>query len=242
MDQREQPDRRVATEPPTVIVEIMRAVPPADVPTIARQVARSLVMRESRVRRLLDARVGPITKPLRVEKAEILRRVLERASVSVTTRPSGGRDAAVARPESEAERAGCERPAPARSDAFVSAVLAGMIAVAVVDGPACEACIDVVGAELKAMTGADVGSDRLEALARSRGAGNLLQAHSLLADLGPSLTVSDRRSILDSLFRVVAAGGWSVARARGVVHLSEALGMQGEAVSVATESGRVLRA
>jgi hypothetical protein len=240
MDQREQPDRRVATEPPTVIVEIMRAVPPADVPTIARQVARSLVMRESRVRRLLDARVGPITKPLRVEKAEILRRVLERAGVTVATRPSGGRDAAVERPEPA--RADREVPATVRSDDFVSAVLAGMVAVAVADGPASEACIEVVGAELRAMTGVDVGSDRLEALTRSRGARNLLQAHGLLADQEPSFTSSDRRSILDVLFRVVAAGGWSVVRARAVVHLAGALGMQQEAVSVATDGGRLLRA
>jgi hypothetical protein len=246
MDDARDPTRPIASSDTFATVEITAPVPSADVPAVAKRVAARLWMSEARVRRLIDARVGPITKPLRAEKAETLRRVLEREGVSVTTLPFDRAERPVAAPSPAPRWQGGfveAPPTPAVGevvefpDAFVSAVLAGMIAVILIDGPASGAELRAVRQALESMTGTDVGGSRIETLARSRGAGDLRHAQTMLAALEPSLSDEQRRAGAGLMLGVVDAGAWSDEKARGAGRLVEALGAPLDAARSLPEHG-----
>jgi hypothetical protein len=76
------------TQEPACIVEVIEIVPPEDVPVVAARVAERLAMPVERVQKLIDARVGPITRPLRPDKAEAIAQTFEAAGVIVAIRPA----------------------------------------------------------------------------------------------------------------------------------------------------------
>ena len=235
MDTFEYEARSLGYDHTTVVVEITSPVPHERALDVAKRVAGRLWMSEHRLRRLLDGRVGPVSKPLRPEKAEILRRVLEREGVSVTTRPAGAEPPAAGSPQGTAP-ARHARPcdqvpgvpharsdAPAFPDAFVAAVLAAMVAVATIGGRPSEPELRAVQLALESMTGTDVGRERIEALTSSRGAGDLTQARGMLAASVPTLTAEQRRAGIATLLTVMDAGAWSLAKSEGANELAEAL-------------------
>lgn len=97
-------------EPRPCIVEVIRIVPPEDVPVVAARVAERLGMPVERVRKLIDGRTGPITKALRPDKADAIAQTFEAAGVAVVIRPADEDDD----PRLTGEQA--ERPAPAPAD------------------------------------------------------------------------------------------------------------------------------
>lgn len=72
----------------TCIVEVTEIVPAEDVPFVAARVAERLAMPVERVRKLIEARTGPITRPLRPDKAEAIAQTFEAAGVVVAIRPT----------------------------------------------------------------------------------------------------------------------------------------------------------
>jgi hypothetical protein len=72
----------------TCIVEVTEVVPAEEVPFVAARVAERLAMPVERVRKLIDARTGPITRPLRPDKAEAIAQTFEAAGVVVAIRPT----------------------------------------------------------------------------------------------------------------------------------------------------------
>ena len=76
------------TQEPACIVEVIEIVPPEDVPVVAARVAERLAMPVERVQKLIEARVGPITRPLRPDKAEAIAQTFEAAGVIVAIRPA----------------------------------------------------------------------------------------------------------------------------------------------------------
>jgi hypothetical protein len=79
-------------EPRARVVEVIKLVPPQDVPYIAARVAERLGMPLERVRKLIDDRTGPITKPLRPDKADAIAQTFEAAGVVVAIRPATEED------------------------------------------------------------------------------------------------------------------------------------------------------
>jgi hypothetical protein len=77
---------------PTCIVEVIEIVPPEMVPVVAARVAERLAMPVERVQKLIDDRVGPITRPLRPDKADAIAQTFEAAGVVVAIRPSTDED------------------------------------------------------------------------------------------------------------------------------------------------------
>ncbi len=75
-------------EPRTCVVEVTQVVPADDVPYVATRVAERLGMPLERVRKLIDDRTGPITRPLRPDKAEVIAQTFEAAGVAVAIRPA----------------------------------------------------------------------------------------------------------------------------------------------------------
>jgi hypothetical protein len=235
MDTFEYEARSMGSDHATVVVEITSPVPPDRAPGVVKRVAERLRMSEHRVRRLLAGRVGPVSKPVRPEKAEILRRVLEREGVSVTTRPAGAepppagvpQGAPPARRVRRSDQVAAASPADADAaafpDAFVAAVLAAMVAVATTGGRPSEPELRAVQLALASMTGSDVGPERIEALAASRGAGDVAQARAMLAALAPTLTAEQRRAGVATLLTVLDAGVWSPTKSEAASGLAEAL-------------------
>ncbi len=79
-------------EPRTCVVEVTQVVPADDVPYVAARVAERLGMPLERVRKLIDDRTGPITRPLRPDKAEVIAQTFEAAGVAVAVRPATEED------------------------------------------------------------------------------------------------------------------------------------------------------
>jgi hypothetical protein len=235
MDTFEYEARSIGSGHATVVVEITSPVPAERAPDVAKRVAERLRMSEHRLCRLLAGRVGPVSKPLRPAKAEILRRILEREGVSVTIRPAGAEPPSAGAPHGAppprrvrrfddvpaAPRAASD--APAFPDAFVAAVLAAMVAVATIGGRPSEPELRAVQLALASMTGTDVGRERIEALASSKGAGDLTQARALMAAMGPTLTAEQRRAGVATLLTVLDVGAWSPTKAEAASELAEAL-------------------
>jgi hypothetical protein len=73
---------------PACVVEVTEIVPPENVPIVAARVAERLAMPVERVQKLIDARIGPITRPLRADKAEAIAQTFEAAGVVVAIRPA----------------------------------------------------------------------------------------------------------------------------------------------------------
>lgn len=73
-------------EPRPCVVEVIRIVPSEDVPMVAARVAERLNMPVERVRKLIDGRTGPITRPLTPTKADAIAQTFEAAGVSVVIR------------------------------------------------------------------------------------------------------------------------------------------------------------
>jgi hypothetical protein len=65
------------------VVEVARPVPAAEVDAVAALVADWLRMDPDRIRTLLDGRTGPVTRPIRAEKADAIARVFADAGVEV---------------------------------------------------------------------------------------------------------------------------------------------------------------
>ena len=89
-------------EPSTLVVEVTEIVPAEDVPYVAARVAERLGMPLERVRKLIDDRTGPITRPLRPDKADAIAQTFEAAGVVVAIRPAteADEDLASGRPAS----------------------------------------------------------------------------------------------------------------------------------------------
>ena len=75
-------------EPRACVVEVTKIVPAEDVPYVAARVAERLGMPLDRVRKLIESRTGPITRPLRPDKADAIAQTFEAAGVSVVIRPA----------------------------------------------------------------------------------------------------------------------------------------------------------
>ena len=75
-------------EPRACVVEVTQIVPVEDVPYVAARVAERLGMPVDRVRKLIEGRTGPITRPLRSDKADAIAQTFEAAGVSVVIRPA----------------------------------------------------------------------------------------------------------------------------------------------------------
>ena len=111
-------------EPRACVVEVTQIVPAEDVPYVAARVAERLGMPLDRVRKLIEGRTGPITRPLRPDKADAIAQTFEAAGVTVVIRPANEADAigSVAEPapaETEPEPAETEpapEPEPAEPD------------------------------------------------------------------------------------------------------------------------------
>ncbi|MFO7544708.1 MAG: tetratricopeptide repeat protein [Trueperaceae bacterium] len=65
------------------VVEVARPVPAAEVDAVAALVADWLRMDAGRIRTLLDGRTGPVTRPIRADKADAIARVFADAGVEV---------------------------------------------------------------------------------------------------------------------------------------------------------------
>ena len=83
-------------EPRAFVVEVTKIVPAEDVPYVAARVAERLGMPLERVRKLIDDRTGPITRPLRPDKADAIAQTFEAAGVVVVIRPATADDEVVA--------------------------------------------------------------------------------------------------------------------------------------------------
>ena len=110
---------RVMDEPQPRVVEVTRIVPAEDVPYVAARVAERLGMPLERVRKLIEGRTGPITRPLRPDKAEAIAQTFEAAGVAVVIRPATEADDAVMT-EPQAQPEGTEVGGPVASDEAVS--------------------------------------------------------------------------------------------------------------------------
>ena len=102
---------RAMIEPRTCVVEVTQIVPADDVPYVAARVAERLGMPFERVRKLIDGRTGPITRPLRPDKADAIAQTFEAAGVSVVMRPATEDDVFTAPPSQAAP----EPPRPPES-------------------------------------------------------------------------------------------------------------------------------
>lgn len=235
MDAIEHGSRSIGYDQATVVVEITAPVPREEVDAIAKRLAERLGLPARRVRRLLDGRLGPVSKPVRPEKAEILRRVFEQEGVSVVERPAGS-DESIAhgssprpRPADRSEPVGAGSACLSRADddelpdAVVSAMLYGMVAIAMAEGRSTEAELHAVRLALESMTGTDVGLERVAALASSKGAGDLLRAHAMVAALAPTLTEGQRCAGIATFRTVADAGTPSPGKAEAASVLSAAL-------------------
>lgn len=65
------------------VVEVARPVPATEVDAVAALVAERLRMDAGRIRTLLDGRTGPVTRPIRADKADAIARVFADAGVEV---------------------------------------------------------------------------------------------------------------------------------------------------------------
>jgi hypothetical protein len=231
-----------------LVVEIERVVPSPDVPWVAELVAKRLGLPEWRVRRLIAARVGPVTHPMRPEKAEMVVRIFEEAGVVVSARASqadgavfAGRQVAPEALRSEETvvpadvRSVGERPVP--RDDHVTAVLAGLIAVAKIDGTVSEAALGTIRRALASMTGTDVGLDSVERLSRARYAGDLARAATLLAELEPALDDDEKDAILELFLEIAEPGQRRAVKVLCTEYLADVLRMPPYLVRARVEAG-----
>ena len=122
-------------EPRACVVEVTRIVPAEDVPYVAARVAERLGMPLERVRKLIDDRTGPITRPLRPDKADAIAQTFEAAGVVVVIRPAteDDEDVASAKPPADLAAAAPEAAAP---EAAATAAAATAAAATVEASPA----------------------------------------------------------------------------------------------------------
>ncbi len=105
--------REHAVQEDRYVVEVEEPVPAEAVTDIAGRVAARLRMDPARVHKLLDGRVGPVTKPLGRAKAEAILHIFEDAGVNVTIRPAHEGDEALAAGRPVPAPAAPPEPAPA---------------------------------------------------------------------------------------------------------------------------------
>jgi len=94
------------------VVEVREPVAGELVDEIAERIAERFAMDAKRVRKLLSGRIGPVTKPVLEEKADLIARAFRDAGVAVSVRPADAPAGRLPRRRLEAERETAAWPRP----------------------------------------------------------------------------------------------------------------------------------